>query len=98
MEEEHQWKKGKEEIEKQMEGVQAKEYFSMAFPAGEEEKWWMVALPHWLEEEEEEEEKVELLWEVHLRIEEEGNQLLEVVAVGTNLGGKVKSELEEEQW
>lgn len=59
----------------------------------------MVALAHYLEEEEEMEKLVErvveLLWEVPLRVEEEGNQMVEVV--GTNLEGKVKSQLEEGQ-
>lgn len=53
----------------------------------------MVALPHGLEEEE---MAKSVEWEVPLRIEEEGNQLLEVV--GTNLEQKVKSQLEEGKW
>lgn len=95
MEGEHQLKE-KEEIEKLMEGMhvkEVKEYVLVALPVVQEENWWMVALAHWLEVGEMAKlaERV-----VPLRIEAEGNQLLEVV--GTNLEGKVKSQLEEGQW
>ncbi|KAJ1435448.1 putative paralemmin-3 [Sesbania bispinosa] len=85
MEGEHQLKE-KEEIEKLMEGMhvkEVKEYVLVALLVVQEENWWMVALAHWLEVGEMAKlpERV-----VSLRIEAEGNQLMEVV--GTNLEGK----------